>query len=78
VTICAPQQFSVLYTRIRTTSTGVHEAKDGDWKLGHLYRRSLSMTIGTSQQLSILNTKIRTTSTLQSSPKIQEGHSTST
>jgi hypothetical protein len=60
VTIGAPQQFSVLNTKIRTTSAVVHKARDGDRKLDHLFR-CLSMTIGAPQQLSILNTKIRTT-----------------
>jgi hypothetical protein len=63
VTINAPQQFSILNTKIRTTSTVIHIAKYEDLKLDHL-SLSLSATIGAPQQFSILKTKTRTTSTV--------------
>jgi hypothetical protein len=37
MTIGAPQQLSRLSIKIRTTSTVVHEAKNGDRKLNHLF-----------------------------------------
>jgi hypothetical protein len=57
MTIGAPQQLSIPNTKIRTTSTAVHKARDGAWQMDHLLRY-LSVTIGPLQQFSILDIKI--------------------